>query len=288
VFTLELPGQAPVLCLPIVGAGRPGSADLVGIRMKDPAHYRFVYESWGVNQWQSPEFEVPEGRRVAFRVRLGPLLGLGTDGPVSVMGRSLVVWRDGVPVWWRHTARPIDPAPEAHLVSTPLGSTVMDPVFRGRLLSVREASPGASWNAGPFRAVTLRVAGRGVGCEPLASIGGAGSADTLGILWPETGKARLVYRHGGRDPLLSPEFAWNEAVPNEVRVEMPAFAHLDGTGAGAEGPLRVGVGGAPVWERRVPFFTASSKTVAIGRAPAGSTAMGAELTVPVIDIRQEL
>jgi hypothetical protein len=286
-FVLALPSGPTPLNSPLVTAGQPGGADILGLNVNAAGQYRFYYESWGLGMWPSDFMDPPADRVVSMRIRLGSALQLDPQSPLAVLSRSVVVWKDGTPVWWRRTAAPVCANPPLHLFSNSLGSSTLEPVFRGGLVSANRAAIPIAWRSGPFRAVELQLGGRGVGSEPLAATGRPGHSDTLGIDWLGKGRARLVYDHRGNALRASESFEWQDSTLNSVRVELPSFGALDRPGqAGGEGRLRAWVGDAAVWDTMVPYFGAESGTVSLGRNAALSAAVGAELRSVVVDLRQ--
>jgi hypothetical protein len=289
VLSVALPPVRPANNQPLVSAGAPGSADILGLRMDDPDHYMFVYESWGAGIWQSRPFDAPSDRLVSVRVRLGASLGLDEGSPLGILGRSVVVWRDGAPVWWRHSPRDLGPNPRISLMSNAAGSSVMASDFQGRFVSARRIPLDAAWHPGPFAALELELGGRGSGNEPLLATGRKGRSDTLVVRWLAGGRARLLYDHWDAVPKRSEAFDWSELVTHRLRLEMPSVEGLgtaDGTGSG-EGPLRASVDGVSVWETSVSYYPAASDTLAVGRNASGCSSAGPELRCAVLDIRQD-
>jgi hypothetical protein len=288
-IAVTLPRQPSGIIQPILSAGRSGLADLVGVRVVDPRHYVFSYESWGAGVWESPMFAVPADGKISFRVRLGPELGLDESSPLGILGRSVAFWGNGGAVWCHHTALPLDPHPPYRLMSNIPGSSVSAGIFQGRVVSIRRVPFKPAWSAGPFAALDMELGGRGLGCEPLVATGSAGRADTVGIDWLGSGRARLVYDHWGHGLRASEPLDWGSDDSKVVRIETPSFAKLDGPpGTEGEGRLRVQVDGAPVWDLNVPFYGSTSGEVSVGRNTCGSSATGAELQSAVLNLRQEL
>jgi hypothetical protein len=291
-LVVALPGSPPPENVPpnspLVEAGRSGQSDIVGVTIDPANRYHFVFESWGSGVSRSGLFELPANPIASYRVRLGPTLRLDADSPLAVLSRSVVVWKDGAPVWWHRTPAPGAADPPVYLFSNGVGSTAMQASFPGRVISASRRPSLPEWRKGPFSAIDLELGGRGNACEPLVATGTSGRSDTVAIEWLERSQARLVYRHWGLDALVSEPFGWAENELKNVRVEMPSFAALDrpGTATGG-GRLRVWVNEKPTWDIQVPFFAAASDSVAIGRNPSGCTAVGVDLTSVVIDARQK-
>jgi len=284
-----LPGKPSFLNSPLVTAGRPGRADIVGLNVNESGQYRFFYESWGAGIWKSDPMDGPADRLVSLRVRLGPTLLLDEASPLGILTRSVVAWREGTPIWWHRTAFPIAPNPPYGFLSNAVGSSTLEPVFRGRVVSASRTPLDCTWRKGPFSALELEIGGRGDGCEPLVATGAFGRSDTLAIDWLGNHKARLVYDHSGQASRASSLFGWRDAAPTRVRVEMPSFGALGGAGAAAgEGRLGASVDGHAVWDTRVPYFGAASESVSVGRNRAKCPSAGEELTAVVIDLHQVL
>lgn len=268
-------------------AGRQGNADILGLNVNEAGQYRFFYESWGIGMWPSAPMASPKDHMVSLRVRLGSTLGLKPRSPLGILARSVVIWEDGAPVWWHRTASPFPEDPAVCLFSNSLGSSTLEPVFRGGLISASRTPLAIAWRDGPFLGVELQLGGCGSGCEPLAATGAPGHSDALGIEWLDKGAARLVYDHAGQRLRASKAFEWRDTALNGVRVDMPSFRTLDKPGfAGGESRLRAWVGGEAVWDAKVPYFGAPSESVSLGRNDSASASMGADLTPVVVDIRQ--
>ncbi len=272
---------------PLVEAGRSGQADIVGLTIDPAKRYRFVLESWGSGLARSAFFDLPENPIASFRVRLGPTLRLDAASPLAILSRSVVVWKEGAPIWWHRTPTPAAANPPCYLFSNGVGSTAMEASFPGRVIAASR-SPPPRWRKGPFLSLELGLGGRGAACEPLVATGTTGRSDTLAIEWLAGRRARLVYRHWGREALAGEPFGWADQDPKDVRLEMPSFASLDRAGMNAgEGRLRVWINERLAWDAEVPFFGAASESLSIGRNPSGCAAVAAELSSVVIDARQK-
>jgi hypothetical protein len=288
-ISAALPREPGTLIQPIVAAGRPGLADLVGLRVVALGHFVYAYESWGTRAWESPQFPIPEDRQIDFRVRLGPELGIDEASPLSVLSRSVVFWEKGRPVWWHRTVAPLEPRALWRFAASIKGSSSATEIFQGRLESATRVPFTPAWRTGPFAALDVQLGGRGEGCDPLVATGGTGRCDTLGIDWLGKGKARLVYDHWSQPLRASEAFEWGAADVKTLRVEMPSFARLDGKPGEGDGMGRliVRVGEAVVWDLNVPYYDASSRDVSIGRNTSGSSVARAELQSVVFDLIQE-
>jgi hypothetical protein len=289
-ISIALPSFPLPLVQPLLSAGESGRADLFGIAMDGVDRYRFINESWGVGSWQSRPFDIPRDRLVSFRVRFGPALRIDGESPLGVLARAVVVWKDGVPVYWGHTAYALPPRPRMRLMSNEIGSSIMANEFRARLVSASRSPASFAWHRGPFAALELDAGGRGSGVEPLLSTGPSGRADMLAIEWLGTGDARLTYDHWGDAPIIGRIFGWSDSSIHRIRIEMPSLADLDASHKGAvgTGPLRVSVDGTTVWEHAVPFYDADSDSVSVCRNASGFSTAGSELGCAVIGIRQEM
>jgi hypothetical protein len=273
---------------PIVSAGVPGSADIVGLRMPDLRHFVMLYESWGAGIWEGPLLALPANRVVAMRLRFGPLLKLDDSSPIAVMRRSLVVWMDGSPVWWIRTRYSLKPGPPLSLLSNDVGSSEMVPIFLGRLESVVADNTPPPWRSGPFTALEMTLGGRGAGTEPLVATGGGERSDALDVEWFPGESARIVYRHAGDPEQASEPFAWTSDGVHRLRVEMPSFGSLDSHrhSMGGHGRLRIVMDGAVRWDSDVAFYDSASESVSVGRNAAGEPGTGRDLGCAIIDLRQ--
>lgn len=289
-ITVALPQVALPYDQPLLTAGMSGKADLVGIKMDDPEHYRFTYESWGLDFWQSEPFAVPPDRLISSRIRLGPALGIDPSSQLGILARSVVIWNDHAPVGWHHTGYPLDPSPVVRLMSNAIGSSLMAPEFQGRFVAAAKSPLSFAWRAGPIAALEMDVGGRGQGAEPLLTTGASGQADMLAVEWLRNGEARLLYDHWGAAPVTSGVFKWADSSIHRVRLEVPSLAALDsGKGStGDNGTLRVSVDGEIVWMRTVPFYHADSSSVSLGRNSSGFSTAASELRCVVIGIRQQM
>jgi hypothetical protein len=286
-LVMALPTKHSLLNSPLLTAGWPGGADIVGLNVNEAGQYTFAYESWGAGLWPSAPFDAPADRLVSLRVRLGPTLHLDAGSPLGILARSVVIWRNGTPIWWRRTASPLAANPPYSLLSNTVRSSTLEPAFQGRLVSASRRPFAPLWRKGPFSAVELQLGGRGEGREPLVATGVAAHADTVAIEWLGNSRARLLYDHWGDEIRASEPFAWEDSDLKSVRIEMPSFGALDATGkAGGENRLRVRVDGVAVWDTTVPFFGAGSETVSIGKNARGSSTASAELSAVVVGVQQ--
>ena len=271
---------------PLIAAGSPGRADVLGIRSQDRGHFVLVYESWGYGLWQSAPVAVADSQAASLRVRFGPLLRVGEASPLAILRRSLVVWSAGKPVWWYRTVRELDPNPALGMFDNSIGSTAMAPEFEGRIDSVaRDPQPWA-WRPGPFAAIELQLAGRGTGSEPLVASGHRGRADTLAVAWLSGDRAQILYDHSGEPVRKSRVFEWPDGRLVQLRAELPSLSALDSPDALGRGTVRIDLNSRRVWEEKVPFYPAPSASVAVGRNAAASPAAGDELTCVVADLSQ--
>ncbi len=289
-ISIALPQAALPYTQPLLTAGRSGKADLVGLRMDDHAHYRFTYESWGKGLWLGESLPVPPDRLISARIRMGAALGLDPSSPLGILARSVVVWKDGVPVCWHHTGYPLDPSPQVRLVSNAIGSSIMAPEFQGRLVAANRSPRVFAWRTGPFTSLEMDLGGRGQGTEPVLATGVRGRADLLAIEWLPNSSARLLYDHWGLVPISSDAFEWKDSPIHRVQLEMPSLPALDsGHGSvGDAGPLKVSVDGEVVWAANVPFFCAASDSVSLCQNSSGFSTAATELSCAVIGLRQDI
>ncbi len=285
---LTFPTESGPQIQPLVVAGKTGLADLIGLRMIDPAHFTLFYESWGAGILESGEIAVPRDRDAVLRVRMGALLGSGGGPSASVLSDSIVVWLDGHPVWWVHSRGNVGPDPPLDIAENAIGSSAMVPFFGGRIRGWSRGPLPSAWREGAFKAVELDICGRGAGAEPLFATGPAGLADTLAVEWLPRMQARLVYDHWGTSVAYSAPFEWSINRIHTVRLELPSFSQLD-----ARSPQKSGTGrlvakldGRTVWDELVQFNVVRSDTVAIARNAAGSTMASPLLSCVVADVRQ--
>ena len=82
---------------PLIVAGNPAAADLIGLRMIDRDHFRLVYESWGIGLEESGDLAVPLTRDASLRVRMGELYRANGGPAGAVLGDSIVVWLERRP-----------------------------------------------------------------------------------------------------------------------------------------------------------------------------------------------
>ncbi|HEY5227586.1 MAG TPA: hypothetical protein VIJ19_03540, partial [Opitutaceae bacterium] len=283
---IELPHSPSALPVPLVEFGHEGSADIVGVKELDGKSAALVYESFGTGIWQSGPV-LPTGRVQMLRIRLGSMLGLSAQSPISLLSRSVVVWRDGKPIWWRRATTPVAPGGAIQLLSNGVHSTAMAQAFEGRIVSVHRLKEPAAWRPGAFSALRLRLGGRGEGTEPLVATGAAGRADVLGIEWLSGDRARLVYDHWGTALRTSAPFEWGAEATGTFRIAMPSLTHLGGAPSVGPDSLDVDLDGTRVWRTPVLSYPAGVNEVAVGRNTVGSSVMVAELRSAILDVAQD-
>jgi len=288
-LALALPSRQDPGNQPLMEAGRPGRADIMGLRRIDAGHVGFLYESWGDGLWQSDPVAIAPDGIESFRLRLGPLLAIPDESPLAILGKSVVVWRRDSPVWWTHTAIPLDQQPPLYLLANTIGSSAMGPAFQGRLLSAHRSPLHQDWHPGPFRTLELELGGRGRATEPLVATGGEGHGDMLGIEWLQEGRARFIYDHWGGELQASPPLPWPATGLHRLRLELPSFRSLDGRHPSGEarGRLLVDVDGTTRWDASVLVSPATSASVAIGRNLVHFSSTYPELTCAVLSIGQD-
>jgi putative flippase GtrA len=284
---VTFPPEADAQVQPLVVLGRTGLADLIGMRMAGMGRFSLYYESWGGGTAESAPMPVPVGREASLRFRMGSAF-LGASDPASVaMSRSIVVWMDGLPLWWTKEMREIGADPAFDIAVNAIGSSAMIPYFKGRIRGwTRDLAP--PWRPGAFRTLVLQLGGRGSGSEPLITTGIRGAADTLAVEWLPDGQARLHYDHWGAGEISSPPFPWMGEKVHVLSVSLPSFPHLDDgrmPNAG-EGLLNAAVDGSQVWAAVAHFYSCRSDSLSIGRNLVGSTIAAPQIGCVVADVRQ--
>jgi putative flippase GtrA len=287
VLKVTLPEELVPGSQPLLVAGKPGSAELVGYRQLDEKRFVLTYEKWGGGYWESNPLSVPESGEATFRIRLGSILPAGGRYPLGIYSDLLIVWMDGLPVWWRHAFGDIGSEPPVEVMVNSVGSSAMRPLFQGNLLSLH-SEPVPTLKPGAFRSLELDLAGRGTGVEPLVVTGVPGRADLLAIEWLPDNKARLLLDHWSFGGFSSPVFAWDAERMHHLKVTLPSFAALDSPAISSGiGKLTVEVDGRLIWEQQVPFYGASSATFAFGKNTVGSSVALASIACRLGDIRQD-
>ena len=285
------PPDGPTGSQPLVAAGTPPLAELVGLRMVDDNHFVLAHEIWGSGMWESGALPVPAGRRGTFRIRLGQALGIDPRSPLGSLSRSLVVWLDQNPVWWRRETAAIPELgsnPKLAVAENVIGSSAMAKAFTGRLEAWGRGPAPPVWHSGPFGAIEMFLAGRGRGVEPLLSTGAPGRDELLEVEWLPGERARLSYAHVRKSWVTSPVFAWPAAGVHRLHLVAPALAALDAPGGLATGSLRVDLYGNNVWTASVPYFPAFSDSLTLaGYGGLSPDAPGVTLGSIVLDIQQE-
>jgi hypothetical protein len=287
VLDVSLPADVVDAAQPLVVAGRPGNAELVGYRTLDSTHFSIAYEYWGAGEWESAPIEIPPDHAARFRIRLGSVLVPGKENPYyNLLKDDVIVWMNDRPVFWRKTQGPMEPEPKVEILANIIGSSAMRRSFQGILWS-EHRDPPPNWRKGPFKNLDLYLAGRGQGTQPLVATGETGRADTIAVMWLPNGRARIVYDHWGGPVYTSKDFAWSETELHHVQVRAPAFRTLDKEIAGdGNGQLVVVVDTMTVADDTVRYFDNPSRTLAFCKNQAGSSVCGESLDLYVGDIRQ--
>lgn len=286
VPAFTVPANEVGLAQPLVTVGDGGRADLLAVAPAEGS-FKFFYERWGAGTVESPVFPLDAERTLALRVRLGSQLAIAADSPLAPLRRTLAVWRDGKPIWWRRMEPPPTEAGVVRVLRNAIGSNAAAALFRGRVADWRREPAPTAWRAGPFAGVELWLGGRGTGSQPLVATGATGAANTLVIDWSRPGVARLLYDHWGYPATTGPEFPWADGEAHTLAIELPAFRTLGSAGGTAQkGALRVRVDGRVVWEAEVAFYPAANQTLMLGENRAGSSVAASELTSVVLDVRQ--
>jgi putative flippase GtrA len=287
VLKLTLPDEIVPGSQPLLVAGKSGTAELVGYRSIDKKHFVLTYEKWGGGYWESDPIAAPENMEATFRIRLGSILPTKGPYPQGLYNDLLIVWMDGLPVWWRHAFGDIGAKPTVDVLVNTVGSSAMRNLFQGNLLSLA-SEPIPDWKPGPFEALELDLLGRGSGTEPIEVTGVPGRADLLAVEWLPGNQARLLLDHWSHAAFSSRAFPWSADRMHHIKVILPSFAALDDAAiSSGTGMVIAEVDGAVVWEERVPFYGAKSETFAFGRNTVGSSMALPTISCRLGDIRQD-
>ncbi|HZZ20852.1 MAG TPA: hypothetical protein VFE25_15870 [Opitutaceae bacterium] len=284
---LELQKAPSATILPIFEFGKPGSADIAGIRRLDGKTEELVYESFGTGLWRSAPLSVPEDGEQDLRIRLGSSLPIAADSALSIISKSVVFWRDGKPVWWHRSTAAVKAGGQSSFLRNEVQSTAMAKAFEGRLVAMHCIPVISQWKPVATGHLLLVLGGRGNGVEPIVTTGRTGKADVLGIEWLPNDQARLVYDHWGEPLRASRPFHWDSNSSQTLRISMPSLSCLGYSIAPLGGSVEVELEGRQVWNTPVPYFLAARDQVAVGRNPVGSSATVAELGAAVLDVVQE-
>ncbi|HEY1848097.1 MAG TPA: hypothetical protein VGG37_02770, partial [Opitutaceae bacterium] len=282
-----LPTGPTTVNMPLATAGRRGNGDAFALRIEPGDTCRFLYEGWGLGLWSSQSEHLGPHRTLDLRIRIGSALGISGDSPLAIVRRTVAVWRDGRPVWWRHAVGDLGDSPRLVIAENGMQSTALETNFGGRLNRARIVDPGIRWDKGPFAALVLELGGRGMGTEPLLSTGVRGRCDVLAVDWLDGGRARLVYAHAGADFLASAAFPWPDGI-HRLRLRAPSIACLDGSPGGTRtGAVEADLDSTSVWKTSAPCYIVPSPTAAVGRNPAPMDSIGSELSAVVLGVSQE-
>lgn len=167
-LTITLPRSEIGRCMPVVTTGRPEAGTLLFIRYTGPETVVFGYDSWGVGGPLSAPVQIEPGQKQDLRLTLPAIAGSRPEdrkerGPLRVnyAGRMIL---DATVHY--HGLQPT----EVFFGENPIGGTVTNDIFRGRILTrsgeVLRDSPDT------FRARIQRAAGW-LRREPLTAALGA-------------------------------------------------------------------------------------------------------------------
>jgi hypothetical protein len=286
---IVFPAAGSPITQPLVVAGKPGLAQLLGLQMVDADHYVLTQEIWGAGLWKSGVLKVPPGRQGTFRVRLGALLGVDDRSPQGPMAHTLAVWLGPDPVWWRRdlgAVPPLGPAPAVDVGENFVGSSAMSATFQGRLEGWGR-TPLPAWKGGAFAAAAIDLAGRDAGTEPLVTSGRPDAADILEIEWEPRGGIHFVYRHGREYRATSVSLPWSSTALHHLRVATPAMGSLDRGVREGSGTLAIELDHRVVWKAAVLYFGAEAGSLAIGSAGVAAAETRPALVCTFLDIQQE-
>ena len=284
---VTLPSEVVDGAQPLVIAGRPGQAELIGYRTVDSSHFVIAYEYWGAGEWESAPVEIPADRSAHFRIRLGSILMPNSDDPYYDRLKShVIVWMNGKAILWRDSVGPLEPSPKIEILANVIGSSGMRRSFQGVLWNEKR-EPAPTWRKGPFKSLDLYLGGRGTGIQPVFATGETGRANTLAIVWLPNDRAQFVYDHWGTSLYTSKDFAWNSSDLHHVQIEAPSFRSLDKAVQGdGVGQLLIKLDGQTVVDAPVRYYDAMSPSFSFGKNLAGSSVASDSLDLYLGDIQQ--
>jgi hypothetical protein len=198
----------------------------------------------------------------------------------------LVVWMDGLPVWWREIYGGIGDNPNDDILANAVGSSAMRQAFQGNLVAARKR-PIPYPGPGPFEELQVDLIGRGTGVEPLAVTGVPGKADLLAIEWLPRGRARFILDHWAYPATRSQEFDWDGTHVHHIAVRLPSFAALGrGISGPQSGPVSAEVDGKSVWSTEARFYPAAADSFAFGENSVGSSVALQSLSCVLCDLEK--
>jgi hypothetical protein len=257
---------------PLVATGRSGAGDLLYVHYLDPTHVAFGLHHWGISTLTGAPVEIDYAQPHRLEITMDSLYPASlADRPFSARAR---VTLDGAVVL-EGPAACFPSAPyEIRIGANPLGGSVADPAFTGRVLAVERAKaadlPAAALWTG-FGAVamdTVFPAGLTGAAEPLVESGVAGAADLIYVRYVDERHVRFAVDHWGTGGAQSDPVEVDFSVPH--RLEFSLGSLRPPGAAGTEG-VRVRLDGAEAWRAELPNFPARAGDIRVGLNTVGAS-----------------
>ncbi len=270
---------------PLVTTGVSGAGDIVFVHYLDPTHLSFGFHHWGISTLNGAPLEIDYSRPHRLEITLDSLYP-SRLAPRPFSGR-LRVLLDGTVVL-DGSAECFPSAPyEIRLGANPLGGSVSDPAFTGKILSVERKAPGqlpaaALWTGyGAVALDTLFPSGLDGAAEPLVETGVAGAADLVYVRYVDDHHVRFGLDHWGTAGALSDPVEIDYTVPHRLEFSMDAML---APGSAQQHRVRLSVDGAEVWQTEAANFPARADQVHVALNTVGASSCRPSYTGQILTL----
>jgi hypothetical protein len=270
---------------PLVATGMSGAGDIVYVHYLDPTHLSFGFHHWGISTLNGAPVEIDYGQPHRLEITLDSLYPPALrDRPFS--GRVRVAL-DGTIV----LEGPADCFPSApyeiRLGVNPLGGSITDPAFTGKILSTERRQPAqlpqaALWEGfGAVAMDTIFPPGLTGAAEPLVEAGAAGAADIIYARYVDDHHVVFGLDHWGTAAAQSDPVEVDYGVPHRLELRMDA---LQAPGAPRSGRVRVSLDGAEVWQAAAANFPSQPGQIHVALNSIGASSCHAAYTGEILTL----
>ena len=269
---------------PLVVTGMSGAGDLLYVHYVDPTHVAFGFHHWGISTLTGVPIEIDYSQPHRIEATMDSLYPAASGGrPFS--GR-LRVALDGV-IALEGAAECFPSAPyEIRLGSNPLGGSVSDAAFTGKILSVERKPPTdlapAAWSGrGAIKLETLFPSGLTHASEPLVESGRAGAADLIFVRYDDEHHVRFGLDHWGTAAAMSEPVEVDYGVSHTLELTMDALLP---SGRPPAHQVQVRLDGVAVWTEPATNYPTSAEQIHIAINRVGASSCGANYTGQILSL----
>ena len=263
---------------PLLATGRGSASDLLLIQFLPNNQVRFGLDHWGGAAVFSRAIGLPDD---ASRHRLAVFLPpLAAATPTGVGSRLLIFCDDELLLDAPGAFHPAGPD-DVYLGTNPFGASSAQPMFSGRIIAVRAATPEirsgreATLPNGPVSLLVRFPTDAPGRSDPLLVTGRTGAGDLLYVRYLDARRVQFGFDHWGVGGIVGPPVALPPGGAHRLILTMGS---LYPAAPGRPALVRVTLDGATVLWGESPCHPARPERVFIGENPIGGSTCGTEFT----------